>query len=208
MALKYVYVERASKVSKAELVRQNLRIEQMEKLFEQYKKNIQPQLKKELGVKNVFDIPRLEKVVISTGVGDIKENKDMIDKVANELAKIAGQKPKLNLARKSVSAFKLRAGQPVGLTVTLRGDRMYDFLNKLISAALPRVRDFRGLSLKAFDQHGNYVVGIKEHTIFPEVHYEDIPMVFGFQINIKTSAKNPEDARALLTSLGFPFEKK
>ncbi|MFA5926837.1 MAG: 50S ribosomal protein L5 [Patescibacteria group bacterium] len=179
----------------------------MEKLGEQFNKTGKALLQKELNAKNIFEVPRIEKIVVSTGVGDFKENKDMIDKIAVELARITGQHAKLNIARKSVSAFKLREGQPVGLSVTLRGERMYDFLSKLINVALPRVRDFRGLSLKAFDNQGNYSVGIKEYSIFPEVRYEDIVTNFGLQINVKTSAKNNEEAKALLVTVGFPFEK-
>jgi large subunit ribosomal protein L5 len=180
----------------------------MEKLREKFEKELKAKLKESLGKRNEMEIPRLEKVVVSVGVGDLKETKESIDKVAAELAHIVGQKPKINLSRKAVSAFKLRIGQPIGLTVTLRGTRMYDFLNKLVNVALPRVRDFRGLPLKSFDGHGNYTVGIKEYPIFPEVHYENISILFGLQVNIKTTAKNDEDAKALLQSLGFPFEKK
>lgn len=180
----------------------------MEKLRQKYENSIKADLKKSLGKKNIFEIPRIEKVVVSTGVGDFKEDKGTIDKIAAELSRITGQKAKINLSRKSVSAFKLRTGQPVGLTATLRGDRAYDFLNKLVSVALPRVRDFRGLSLKAFDGRGNYTAGIREYSIFPEVRYENISQNFGLQVNIKTTAKNDEDTKALLVALGFPFEKK
>jgi large subunit ribosomal protein L5 len=180
----------------------------MEKLRQKYENSIKLDLEKSLGKKNIFEIPRIEKVVVSTGVGDFKEDKGIIDKISAELTRITGQKAKVNLSRKSVSAFKLRTGQPVGLTVTLRGDRAYDFLNKLVSVALPRVRDFRGLSLKAFDGRGNYTAGIREYSIFPEVRYENISQNFGLQVNIKTTAKNDEDTKALLVALGFPFEKK
>ncbi|MEK9156058.1 MAG: 50S ribosomal protein L5 [Patescibacteria group bacterium] len=181
--------------------------EAMEKLKEKFEKELKPRLMKELGKANVYEVPRVEKVVVSTGVGAVKEDKEMISRIAGEIARITGQQPKINQSRRSVSAFKLRTGQVVGLTVTLRGDRMYDFIAKLINVALPRVRDFRGTLLKSFDGRGNYSLGIREYSIFPEVRYENIPMMFGLEVNIKTTAKNSEEARALLTALGFPFEK-
>lgn len=180
----------------------------MEKLATKFDKEIAPKLQKDLGIKNIFDIPRIEKIVISAGIGDFKEDDKQVAKITEELASIAGQKPKLNKSRKAVSAFKLRIGQPVGLTVTLRGTRMFDFVDKLVNISLPRVRDFRGLSAKAFDRNGNYSIGLKEHAIFPEVKYEEVSTSFGFQINIKTTAKDDKGARVLLEYLGFPFEKK
>ncbi len=180
----------------------------MKKLIERVKKNILPELKKSLAKTNDFEVPRVEKVVVSTGVGDYKEDQNTVNKIAGELAKITGQQPKINLSRKAVSAFKLRIGQPVGLTATLRGKRMYDFLEKLVNISLPRVRDFRGLSLKAFDEKGNYTIGIREYSIFPEARYENISVNFGLEVNIKTTARNKGEAKALLTALGFPFEKK
>jgi len=180
----------------------------MENLLERYKSKIVPELQKELGYKNIFQIPALEKVVISTGVGDFKEEKAAIEKIAKEISKITGQKPKINLSTKAVSAFKLRIGQPVGITTTLRADRMYDFVEKLINIALPRVRDFKGTSAKAFDGKGNYSIGIRDYSIFPEVKYEEVDKAFGLQVNIKTTAKNDKDAKALLSHLGIPFEKK
>ena len=159
-------------------------------------------------MKNILEVPRLEKVVVSCGTGDFKDDDKMIAKIAGELAKITGLHPKTNLSRKAVSSFKLRIGQPVGLTTTLRGERMYDFVARLVSVALPRVRDFRGLPLSAFDGRGNYSIGIKEYAIFPEIKYEDVTHNFGFQVNIKTTAKNDGDAKRLLELLGFPFEKK
>lgn len=180
----------------------------MEKLSVRIKDIINKEVKKELSLKNDFEVPRIEKVVISTGIGDFKEDQKTVEKIQNELAKIAGQKTKVNLSRKAVSAFKLRIGQPVGLTVTLRGKKMYDFIDKLVNVALPRVRDFRGLSVKAFDGRGNYSIGIKEYSIFPEIKYEDISTNFGFQINLKISGKKDEYSKVLLEKLGFPFEKK
>lgn len=180
----------------------------MEKLINRYNKEIKDYLKKELNLKNVFEIPKMEKIVISAGIGQFKDDDKMVAKIASEMSKITGLKAKTNLSRKAVSAFKLRIGQPVGITTTLRGERMYDFIDRLVNVALPRVRDFHGLSLTAFDGKGNYTVGIKEYAIFPEIKYEDVTQNFGFQINIKTTAKNNEAAKKLLDALGFPFEKK
>ncbi|MFA4996447.1 MAG: 50S ribosomal protein L5 [Patescibacteria group bacterium] len=180
----------------------------MEKLVEKYNKVIIPELRKELSKKNIMEVPKLTKVVVSSGVGDFKEDDKAVAKISAELSKITGLKPKINRSRKAVSAFKLRIGQPVGLTATLRGEKMYDFLDRLVSVAFPRVRDFRGLSKKSFDGQGNYSIGIKDYSIFPEIKYEDVTTPFGFQVNIKTNCKNDEDARALLVKLGFPFEKK
>jgi len=166
-----------------------------------------PKLKAELGLKNNFEVPRITKVVISSGVGDYKEDKGGIAKIAGELTKITGQKTKMNTSKIAISAFKLRIGQPVGLTVTLRGNRMYDFIDKLVNITLPRVRDFRGLKISAFDNKGNYSIGIRDYTIFPEVKYEDVTIVFGLGIYLNIKAKNADDAKALLLALGFPFEK-
>jgi large subunit ribosomal protein L5 len=180
----------------------------MEKLVERYNKNIIPELKKELSLSNIMEVPQLVKVVVSSGVGDFKEDNKAVEKISSELAKITGLKPKLNRSKKAVSAFKLRIGQPVGLTVTLRGEKMYDFLDRLVNVAFPRVRDFRGLPKKAFDGKGNYSIGIKDYSIFPEIKYEDVTTPFGFQVNIKTNCNNNKDAEALFKKLGFPFEKK
>ncbi len=179
----------------------------MEKLSVIYKKEIAGALKKELNYSNNFEVPIIQKVVVSTGIGDFKEDKKAIEKISEEFSRITGQKAKINLSRKAVSAFKLRIGQPVGLTVTLRGERMYDFINRLVNVALPRVRDFRGLSLTSFDQQGNYSIGLKDYTIFPEVKYEEVTSSFGLEINIKIRAKAKEDAKLLLSKLGFPFKK-
>lgn len=179
----------------------------MEKLIEKFNKSIMPELQKELKLSNVFEVPKIEKVVISTGIGDYKEDEAAINKIREELSKITGQKTKLNISRKAVSSFKLRIGQPVGLTVTLRGEKMFDFIDRLINVALPRVRDFRGLPNKSFDGNGNYSIGLKEYMIFPEVKYEDATRSFGLEINIKTTAHDDAKAMALLAALGFPFEK-
>ncbi|HOX40892.1 MAG TPA: 50S ribosomal protein L5 [bacterium] len=180
----------------------------MEKLAVKFAKEILPEIKKELSKKNVHEIPTIEKIVVSIGVGDYKDDDKMVDRIAGELAKITGQKPKLNLSRKAVSAFKLRIGQPVGLTVTLRNERMYDFLDRLVNVALPRVRDFRGLSTHGFDQFGNYSLGLRDYTIFPEIKFEEIVTNFGLQVNVKTTAKNKDEALVLLSKVGFPFAKK
>jgi len=180
----------------------------MEKLIEKFNKSIKPNLKKELEKDNISQVPAVEKVVISAGIGDFKEDDKMVQKIVNEISRIAGQRARINKSRKAVSAFKLRIGQPVGVTVTLRRETMFDFIDRLINVALPRVRDFRGLPLSGFDKNGNYSLGIKDYAIFPEIKYEDITQSFGFQINIKTTADNDKDALALLKALGFPFEKK
>lgn len=179
----------------------------MENLAEKFNKVILPELKSELKKDNVWQIPRLTKVVVSAGIGDFKEDKNAVEKIAKEISRITGQKAKINLSRKAVSAFKLRIGQPVGVTVTLHGERMYDLLTRLVNVALPRVRDFRGLSNDAFDKNGNYSIGIRDYSIFPEVKYEEITHNFGLQVNIKTTAKNKDEAHLLLTKLGFPFKK-
>jgi large subunit ribosomal protein L5 len=160
-----------------------------------------------LGLTNPHQIPKVSKVVISCGIGNFKEDKNAIKSVSDDLTSITGQKPKVNLSKKSVSAFKLRENQPVGLTVTLRGKRMYDFLSKLTNVAMPRIRDFKGLSKKAFDGKGNYCVGLTEHVIMPEIKYDTVSVAFGFQVNIRTTASDNEKAKLLLSELGFPFEK-
>jgi len=179
----------------------------MEKLEKQFKDKIIKDVQSALKKKNIFEVPYIEKIIVSTGTGDFKEDKKVIEKIAKEIEKITGQKAKVNLSQKAVSAFKLRIGQPVGLTTTLRGERMYDFLNRFINVALPRVRDFRGLKASSFDGQGNYSIGLKDYSIFPEIKYEDITVNFGLEVSIKTSARNKEDARILFEKLGFPFEK-
>lgn len=179
----------------------------MSKLREKFNTAIKKELQTELGLKNISAVPNIEKVVVSAHIGAYKEDKEAIEFIAAELATICGQKAKINRSRKSVSAFKLRVGQPVGLTVTLRGDRMYDFISRLTDAALPRVRDFKGLKNKAFDGNGNYTVSVEEHVIMPEIKYEGSTKVFGFQVNIKTTSNKDEYTKLLLTKLGFTFEK-
>lgn len=180
----------------------------MEKLIKKFNEQIKPALGKSLEKKNIFQIPSIEKVVVSAGIGDYKDDDKAIEKIADELSKIVGQKVKINLSKKAVSSFKLRIGQSIGLTATLRKEKMYDFIDRLINISLPRVRDFRGLPEKGFDGKGNYSLGIKDRAIFPEIKYEEAGKAFGLQVNIKTTAENDEDAKALLIALGFPFEKK
>ena len=174
----------------------------------QFKETIAPKLQEELGIKNVMAVPKVEKITINVGIGTyIKSQGKDFSNIVENIAAITGQKPVVKHATKSVSNFKLREGQPVGLAVTLRGEKMYHFLSKLVNIVFPRVRDFRGLSKKAFDRQGNYSIGFKEHVVFPEISPDDVMKLHGLQINIQTSAKNAEDGLALLTALGFPFKK-
>lgn len=179
----------------------------MDKLNKIYTEKIAPELKKELNLSNIFEVPMIEKIVVSTGIGDFKEDKAAVERIAGEIARVTGQKPKTNLSTKAVSAFKLRIGQPVGLTATLRGERMYDFVSKLVNVTLPQIRDFRGVSPTSFDDQGNFSIGIKDYSIFPEIRYEEIKETFGLEINIKIKARSKEEAKALLVKLGFPFKK-
>ena len=179
----------------------------MSQLQSQYKERVAPQLKEKFKYENVHQIPRLEKVVLNMGLGEAIQNIKIIDSAVEELMLIAGQRPVVTRARKSIAAFKLRTGMPIGCMVTLRRERMYDFFNKLVNVALPRVRDFRGISPKAFDGAGNYSLGIKEHIIFPEIDYDKIDKIKGMNISIVTSAENDEEGRELLTLMGMPFRK-
>ena len=180
----------------------------MKNLAEKYTKEIRPELIKILSLKNISEAPRVTKIVVSTRIGRIKEDADAIKKIAEDLSLITGQKPKTNLSTKAVSAFKLRIGQPVGLTVTLRGNRMYDFMERLTKSGMPRIRDFKGLSRKGFDGKGNYSLGIVEHIVMPEIKYDNVNQTFGFQVNIITSTTDDKMAESLIYLLGFPFEKK
>lgn len=172
-----------------------------------FENDLNHKVSKKLKLTNYYQVPKIDKVVVSSGIGAIKEDKNAISLVSNDLALITGQKPKINLSKKSVSAFKLRNGQPVGLTVTLRGRRMYDFLSRLTNIAIPRIRDFKGLNEKAFDKQGNYCIGILEHIIMPEIKYDTTNQYFGFQVNICTTAKNIKEAKTLLSEIGFPFSQ-
>ena len=172
-----------------------------------YRDEVVPALVKHFGYKNINEVPRLDKIVLNMGLGDCTDNSKSLQIAVEELKQIAGQKPVITTAKKSVANFKVREGMNVGAKVTLRGERMYDFLDKFISIALPRVRDFRGVSAKSFDGRGNYALGVKEQLIFPEISYDQIEKVRGFDICIVTTAKTDEEARELLRLLGMPFAK-
>ena len=174
---------------------------------EEFKSKVIPALQKELNIKNVLAVPRLKKVKLNVGIGSLTKNTKDFSDVIDNIAKITGQKPVVTNAKVAISNFKLRQGMPTGITVTLRGKKMYDFIYRLVNIALPRVRDFRGLNLKAFDGKGNYSIGFKESLVFPEINPDDVLNVHGFQTTIVTSAKNDEEGIALLTQLGFPFKK-
>lgn len=176
------------------------------RLKEKYKAEIAPALQKEFGFSNVHQIPKLVKVVVNTGVGEAARDSKVIEGAIADLTKITGQKPKVNLATKSIAQFKLREGQAIGANVTLRGDRAWEFLDRLISLALPRIRDFRGLSDRQFDGHGNYTFGLTEQSVFHEIDQDKIDRVRGFDITVVTTASNDDEGRALLKALGFPFK--
>ena len=175
------------------------------RLKERYQKDVAPQIAKELGIGNPMAVPRVEKIVINMGMGEAIANAKILDTAADELRAVTGQKPVVTKAKKSIASFKLRQGMPIGVVVTLRGDRMYEFLDRLVSIALPRVRDFRGVSPKAFDGRGNYTIGIREQLIFPEIDFNKVDKLRGMNISIVTTARNDELARALLKGLGMPF---
>lgn len=174
---------------------------------ETYFNDCVPQLMKEFGYKNIMEVPKIEKIVLNMGLGEAVQNPKIIDSASNELTLIAGQKAVVTRAKKSIATFKLREGMPIGCRVTLRGERMYDFLAKLVHIAMPRVRDFRGVSLKAFDGRGNYSLGIKEHIIFPEIDYDKIDKIKGLNIAITTTARTDAEGRFLLQAMGMPFRK-
>jgi large subunit ribosomal protein L5 len=175
------------------------------RLKERYENEIRPKLKDELGLSSVMQVPKIEKITLNMGVGEAKTDAKQLDAAMDELTIIAGQRPQLRKARKSVAQFKIREGMPIGAKVTLRGARMYEFLDRLISIALPRIRDFRGLNPNSFDGRGNYSLGVREQIIFPEINYDDIQQVRGLDVTITTSATTDEQAHALLTALGLPF---
>lgn len=177
------------------------------RLKEKYQKELVPAIQKKFNYKSVMQVPKVEKVVINMGVGDAVQNSKVLDSAVEDLTLISGQKPVVTRAKKSIAGFKLREGMPIGVKVTLRGERMYHFLDKLINVALPRVRDFRGLSTKSFDGRGNYSLGIKEQLIFPEISYEKVDKVRGMDIVIVTTAETDEEARELLSQMGMPFRK-
>lgn len=178
----------------------------MARLKEKYKQEIVPKLMESFGYKSPMQAPRLKKIVLNMGVGEAKQNTNMLDAATEQLAVIAGQRPSVRRARKSIAAFKVREGMPVGVAVTLRGERMFEMLDRLVTIAMPRIRDFRGLSARSFDGRGNFSIGIKEQIVFPEVDYDSIDQVRGLDVTITTSAKSDEEAFELLRSLGVPFK--
>ncbi|HEY2846454.1 MAG TPA: 50S ribosomal protein L5 [Pyrinomonadaceae bacterium] len=179
----------------------------MARLRDKYKKEIAPALAKEFDIKNPMAIPKIEKVVVNMGLGEASANAKILDVAADELKSVTGQKPVITKAKKSIAQFKLRQGMSIGTMVTLRGERMYEFLDRLISVALPRVRDFRGVSAKAFDGRGNYTLGIREQLIFPEIDFNKVDKTRGMNISIVTTAPNDDQARSLLKALGMPFRQ-
>ena len=178
----------------------------MARLKDKYRSEVIPALKERFGYKNVMEIPRLEKIVINMGLGDCKDNSKALELAVTELSTISGQKPLVTKAKKSIANFKVRSGMNVGAKVTLRGDRMYEFADKLVSIVLPRVRDFRGVSNKAFDGRGNYSLGVREQLIFPEIEYDKVEKIRGMEMVFVTTAKTDEEARELLRLLGMPFQ--
>ena len=179
----------------------------MNRLYEKYTNEVVPQLMKDFSYKSIMEVPKIEKVVVNIGVGDAISNSKLLDEAVEELAAITGQAPVVTKAKKSIANFKLREGMPIGCKVTLRGDKMYEFLDRLVNLALPRVRDFRGVNPNAFDGRGNYALGIKEQLIFPEIEYDKVDKVRGMDIIFVTTAKTDEEARELLTLFNMPFAK-
>jgi large subunit ribosomal protein L5 len=180
----------------------------MNRMHERYNKEVAPALFKSFGFKNVMQVPQIQKVVVNIGIGEALDNPKALEAATSDLTTITGQKPVQTKARKSIANFKLREGRLIGAKVTLRGDRMWSFLDRLLNIALPRVRDFRGVSANAFDGRGNYTLGLKDQLVFPEIEYDKIDKLRGMEVTIVTSAKNDEHARALLQLLGMPFSKK
>lgn len=175
------------------------------RLKEKYTKDVVPAIMKQFSLKNVMEVPRIRKIVLNVGLGEAIQNIKLLEAAQNELTQIAGQKAVITKAKKAIAGFKLRKGMPIGCKVTLRGERMFEFLDKFISIALPRIRDFKGVSGKSFDGHGNYTIGVREQYIFPEIDYEKVEMVHGLDITICTSAKSDDMSKALLSHLGMPF---
>ena len=178
------------------------------RLKQRYETDLRPQLQRELGLRNVMQVPRLEKIVLNCGVGLATEQKSLLDGAVADLTVITGQKPLVTRAKKSIAGFKLRAGNPIGAKVTLRGARMWEFYDRLVSLAIPRIRDFRGMEPRSFDGRGNYTFGVTEQLIFPEIDYDSIDTVRGMDITIVTTASSDDAGRALLTALGFPFRRE
>ena len=182
--------------------------EQAPRMLTTYRETVMPQLTKEFDYANVMQVPRVEKIVVNIGIGEAKDNDKALDAAVGDVTTITGQKPQLVKAKKSVAAFKLRAGQTVGIKTTLRGRRMWYFLDKLLNVALPRIRDFRGVSPDAFDGRGNYSLGMREQVVFPEIDYDKIDKLRGLEVSIVTTARSDDEARSLLTRLGMPFRKR
>jgi large subunit ribosomal protein L5 len=176
------------------------------RLHTYYRETVVPELTKKFGYKSVMQVPRIEKITVNMGVGEATGDKKILDNAVSDMTKIAGQKPVITKARKSIATFKVRAGYPVGCMVTLRGARMYEFLDRLVNIAIPRIRDFRGTSSRAFDGRGNYSLGVKEQIIFPEIEYDKVDAIRGLDISITTTAKTDDEARALLAAFRFPFK--
>jgi len=179
----------------------------MSRLQEQYNGELAGEIQQKLGLKNVQEVPRITKITLNMGVGEAVADKKVLEKARDDLEKISGQRPVIRLARKSVAAFKIRDGMPIGCKVTLRRERMYEFLDRLVNIAIPRIRDFRGLNPKSFDKQGNYSMGVTEQIIFPEINYDEIDAIRGLDITITTTARNAEEGRALLEAFNFPFKK-
>ena len=180
----------------------------MSRLLEQYNNKIREDLKSKLGLSNLFEVPKIKKIIINMGVGEGKEDSKLIDKAVQDLTLISGQKAVKTISKKAISGFKIRAGMPLGAKVTLRNKMMYEFLDRLVNIAIPRIRDFRGLNIKSFDGNGNYSLGIKEHVIFPEINFDKVEKIRGMDITICTSAKNNNEAIELLKSFNMPFKDK
>ena len=179
----------------------------MAKLHDFYKDTVVSDLQKQFGYKSVMQVPRIEKITLNMGVGEAIADKKVLEHATNDLTAISGQKPLITKARKSVAGFKIREGYPIGAKVTLRGERMWEFLERLVSISIPRIRDFRGLNPKSFDGRGNYSMGVREQIIFPEIDYDKVDKIRGLDITITTSARSDEEGRALLTAFNFPFKK-
>lgn len=175
------------------------------RMLERYRSEVVPKLREEFGYKNAHQVPRIEKIAVNIGLGEANQNPKLLERAAEELGAITGQRPVIRRARKSIASFKLREGQPVGCSVTLRRSRMWDFCDRLVNVALPRVRDFRGVSARAFDGRGNYTLGIREQIIFPEIDYDKVERITGMNVTVCTTAENDAEARALLRHLGMPF---
>ncbi len=178
----------------------------MNRLAEKFKREGLAQLQQELQLKNVMQVPRLKKIVINSGVGEATQNIKILDKVMEELGTITGQKPAIRRAKKSIASFRLRAGQPVAATVTLRGERMFDFMDRFVSVVIPRIKDFRGMSRKSFDGRGNYTISLKDQLVFPEIHYSKVEKAKGMSLTFVTTAQTNDEALALLRVLGMPFK--